>query len=85
MPVVARLYAAGKLGTPTAFKARFFADVPRSDYLDASGGLRPFTALAGQARADAERMIFGHLMVSPSPFAGQIQAAYNRARKNASC
>ena len=85
MPVVARLYAAGKLGTPQAFKARYFSDVPRSAYLDANGRLKPFAALTGKARSDAEKMIFGHQNETPSPYASAVQAAYTRGRRHASC
>lgn len=85
MPVVARLYGAGKLGTPEAFKARYFPDVARTAYLDNAGRLRPFSALSGKARADAEKMIFGHMRVSPFPYTRQIEAAYARGRRHASC
>jgi hypothetical protein len=52
-PLVARLYASGKLGSPGTFKARYFPKVDRSAYLDAQGRLKPWNGVEeGPARDD---------------------------------
>jgi len=82
--VVARLYAAGNLGTPARFKARYFANVDRSAYLDEQGRLKPWKSLQGLAQDDLRNLIHLHLMFSPR-YGQSIQAAYTRARRHLQC
>jgi hypothetical protein len=83
-PVVARLYASGKLGSPVQFKARYFANVHRSAYLDAGGRLRPWNRLEERAQNDLRNLIHLHLITSPR-YGQSIEAAYRRARQHLQC
>jgi len=82
--VVARLYERGELGSPAVVRARYFADVDRSAYLDAHGGLKPWSELHGEAEQDLGRWIFEKLRLS-SRFGDRIEAAYARGRQAAHC
>lgn len=83
--LVAKLYDQGKMGTPARFKARYFADVPRAAYLQSNGRLKRFQDLKDGALTDAQKMINGHLLVSPFPYAGQAEATMAKARRRVSC
>jgi hypothetical protein len=84
-PLVARLYASGKLGSPGTFKARYFPKVDRSAYLDAQGRLKPWNGVEeGPARDDLGNLIYLHLRFSPQ-YGQSIEAAYARARRQLQC
>jgi hypothetical protein len=82
-PLVARLYAEGKLGTPAEFKKRYFPTERRSAYLDGSGRLRQWSSFSGQAAFDLGNLITDVRL--SKRYGPMIAAAETRARSRARC
>jgi hypothetical protein len=83
-PLIARLYAHGKLGTPAQFKRKYFPDVPRRTYLDGSGRLKRWSSITSPPAAFDLGNLITDVRLSKQ-YGRMIEAAQARARSTAKC
>jgi hypothetical protein len=76
-------FAVGEVASPAYLRQHVFGNVPKSDYLDAAGHLKPLTSMSPAAQNDFLAWIAS--LQKSSRWSERLDAAGKRARNLATC